>query len=135
MKNLSKNNIIILIIILATIASFFFVQNFDKNIKTAEQAKREEVLRVKREELKKLEILRNNLANLDLEAKAVSVYDATSKIKIYGENDTLPLPLASLTKTMTAIVVLGEDNKKNNSYQILCQKSCLGCIIIIHPYL
>ncbi|KKR79439.1 MAG: Serine-type D-Ala-D-Ala carboxypeptidase [Candidatus Nomurabacteria bacterium GW2011_GWA2_40_9] len=113
MKKPSKNNIIILIIILAIIASFFFLENSSNFKKTFEQVKREEVLRVKREELKKLEILRNNLANLELEAKAVSVYDATSKIKIYGENDTLPLPLASLTKTMTAIVALEESDEKN----------------------
>jgi len=113
MRKFSNKNIILAIIILAILASFFFVENSNNIKKTSEEIKREETLRIKRKNLKKLEILRSNLANLELEAKAVSVYDVTSKIKIYGENDTLPLPLASLTKTMTAIVVLGENNKKN----------------------
>lgn len=41
---------------------------------------------------------------LHLEAKAVYVYDLNHKEMIYGRNEEVQLPLASLTKLMTAIV-------------------------------
>ncbi len=44
---------------------------------------------------------------LDLKAKAVAVYDISTKRLIYGRNETQQLPLASLTKIMTTIVAAG----------------------------
>lgn len=48
------------------------------------------------------------LENLTLEAKAVLVIDIDTRKTIYGFNEDVPLPLASLTKIMTALVSLGE---------------------------
>ncbi|MBP6883901.1 MAG: D-alanyl-D-alanine carboxypeptidase [Candidatus Pacebacteria bacterium] len=56
--------------------------------------------------------LQTDLQNLPLEAKAVSVYNITQNKKIYGLNDTAPLPLASLAKTMTVVTAL--NNHKLN---------------------
>ncbi len=46
------------------------------------------------------------LQNLPIDAKAVSVYNVTKSKKIYGKNDDIPMPLASLAKTMTVVVAL-----------------------------
>lgn len=48
------------------------------------------------------------LENLSLEAKAVLVIDLDTRQTIYGFNEDVPLPLASLTKIMTALVSLDE---------------------------
>ena len=52
--------------------------------------------------------LENNLASLELEAKAVAIYNLMEDRKIFGRNDDLPLPIASLTKTMTIAVALSK---------------------------
>ncbi len=44
--------------------------------------------------------------NLDIKAKAYIVYDATNKQIVYAKNETAQLPLASLTKIMSAVVAL-----------------------------
>lgn len=46
------------------------------------------------------------LDGLELEARAVEVYNLTQNRKLYGKNEAEPLPLASLAKTMTALVAL-----------------------------
>jgi D-alanyl-D-alanine endopeptidase (penicillin-binding protein 7) len=48
------------------------------------------------------------LKNLSLEAKAALVIDLENSQTIYGFNEDVPLPLASLTKIMTALVSLDE---------------------------
>jgi D-alanyl-D-alanine carboxypeptidase len=48
------------------------------------------------------------LDNLSLEAKAVLVIDLDTNQTIYGFNENVPLPLASLTKIMTALISLDE---------------------------
>jgi D-alanyl-D-alanine carboxypeptidase len=40
-----------------------------------------------------------------LSAKAIYIYDATDEVALYSLNEDHPLPLASLTKVMTALVV------------------------------
>ncbi len=52
----------------------------------------------------------NALMNVNVEAKAFSVYDATLNREIYGKNQNIPLPLASLTKTITMLTVFSEHN-------------------------
>lgn len=47
---------------------------------------------------------KNYFENLNLQAKAVYVYDVQTKKVLYQKNADIPLPLASLTKVMTAIV-------------------------------
>lgn len=46
----------------------------------------------------------------EIKAKAISVYNLTKNRKVYGKNDTLVLPLASLAKIMSAIVILNNEN-------------------------
>jgi len=48
--------------------------------------------------------------NISVEAKAFSIYDQTLDRKIYGRNDETPMPIASLTKIMTAVVALNTKN-------------------------
>ena len=50
-------------------------------------------------------------------AKAFSIHDFTTGKKIYGKNDTVPLPLASLTKLMTVRIVL-QKNALNDFYTV-----------------
>ncbi len=54
--------------------------------------------------------IQNTLANAQIQAKAVSVYDETLNKKIYGKNDEENLPIASLTKIMTVIITLNNHN-------------------------
>ena len=52
-------------------------------------------------------------AYLPLQAKAVYIYDTAENKPLYARNEHLPMPLASLTKIMTAVCavgVLGEDS-------------------------
>lgn len=51
-------------------------------------------------------------ANLDLKAKAVYVLDITKNEVAYSKNESTQLPLASLTKIMTALTAV--DNLANN---------------------
>ena len=50
------------------------------------------------------------LASVPVEAKAVSVYDVTQKKTLYGKNDDVAMPLASLAKIMTIIAALNTYN-------------------------
>ncbi|MDP2789383.1 MAG: hypothetical protein Q8O46_05090 [bacterium] len=63
------------------------------------------------EKERKIKDTQTILDGLPIIAKALSVYDATENLKIYGKNDEEALPLASLAKTMTVSVALvGRDN-------------------------
>ena len=62
-------------------------------------------LALKNEE-NKVKIAQDAFADIPIQAKAISVYDATLNKKIYGKNDNLSLPIASLTKIMTIVVAL-----------------------------
>ncbi len=46
------------------------------------------------------------LMDIPIQAKAFSVYDQTLNRKIYGKNDDMGMPIASLTKIMTVITAL-----------------------------
>ena len=59
----------------------------------------------------------DHFSNLSLQAKAVYVYDVQTKKVLFQKNATIPLPLASLTKVMTAIVA-SENLEKNNEITI-----------------
>jgi len=71
---------------------------------SAENFKLNEQVRLEEESVEKIKIA---LENTPVLARAVSVYDITRDRKIYGKEDDIPVPLASLTKTMTVIVSLG----------------------------
>jgi D-alanyl-D-alanine carboxypeptidase len=55
-----------------------------------------------------------DLNNTNILAKAYSVYDITIDRKIYGKNDDVVMPLASLAKIMSVVVAL--DNKVESIY-------------------
>lgn len=95
MKQALKENKVIIFILFALLieAILFSSGNF----------KIEEGIRVEERSYKKLE---NELENLDITAKAVSVKNLSTGRKIYGKEDNAPMPLASLVKTMTALVAL-----------------------------
>jgi D-alanyl-D-alanine carboxypeptidase len=95
-----------MVIILALFASFFLMESYRATKELIEKEKKEEELRIQKEKFV------DTLKVLDLKAKAVSVYDITSRERVYKLNDDVVLPLASLAKTMTAMVVL--DNQKEN---------------------
>lgn len=52
----------------------------------------------------------------DVSAKAVLVYDLTEKEPLYQKNGKMRLPMASLTKIMTAIIAL--ENEKDELYVV-----------------
>jgi D-alanyl-D-alanine carboxypeptidase len=99
MKTTFKENgyLFFIIILLALEAILFSVGNNKLNIAFINQEK-------------KIAQIQNALANIPVQAKAVSIYDETSGKKIYGKNDEEKLPLASLTKIMTVLVALNSHN-------------------------
>lgn len=84
---------IFIILVIAVEAIFFSAGNF----KLEEKARLEEEQNLK---------WAKSLSELSLEARAVSVYDVSNGKKIYGFNDEIPLPLASLAKTMSVVLAL-----------------------------
>jgi serine-type D-Ala-D-Ala carboxypeptidase (penicillin-binding protein 5/6) len=54
----------------------------------------------------KIQVMGERIGRLELEAKAVSVFDITRGRVIYGKEDTVPMPMASLAKTMTVALAL-----------------------------
>lgn len=54
----------------------------------------------------------------DVTAKSVIIYDTTTKKVLYEKNPKEKLPMASLTKIMTAVVAL-ENPKKSNKYTVV----------------
>lgn len=58
-----------------------------------------------------------------LEAKAVYVYDVTTRTELYSKNSTQPLPLASLTKVMTTMVAA---EAASSSTEVLVRASDLA---------
>jgi D-alanyl-D-alanine carboxypeptidase len=99
-EELKNNRLFVFIITIVIIEAVFFSVG---NSKLNDAAKLEET------QLQKLETILENTA---LEAKAVSVYNITKSKKIYGKNDDIPLPMASLAKTMTVVTAL--NNHKLN---------------------
>lgn len=55
---------------------------------------------------------------LNLSAKSALVYDLTSNKTIYSKNPNERLPMASLTKIMTAVIAL-ESKKTNDEYDVV----------------
>ena len=58
-------------------------------------------------EIKKIQ---DTLVIVPVEAKAISIYDETLNRKIYGKNDDIGMPIASITKIMTVAAVLNSHN-------------------------
>ncbi len=100
--------LIILGLIILLVEGIFFqrnLQNKNEAVKLRNEIKQQQRID-----------LAQKINSLSLEAKAVSIYDVEAKEFIYGQNDTLSLPFASLTKTMTVLIALEE---KENSIDLL----------------
>jgi len=97
MRTKYENSLVLLVFMLAIFAGFFLYNN---HIFTKGELKKKETAK------ESLFILKNKLDNLELEAKAVSVYDITLDTKLYAKNDSIVLPIASLVKIMTVLVTL-----------------------------
>jgi len=67
--------------------------------------------------------LNNVLENTPILAKAYSIYDINLGQKLYGKNDEVPLPLASLAKTMSVSVALNEHRQND---EIIISKNALA---------
>lgn len=61
---------------------------------------------------------------LEVSAKSALVYDLTTKEILYSKNPNTKLPMASLTKIMTAIVAL--ENKKTDNRYIVSKNDLIG---------
>lgn len=62
--------------------------------------------------------IKNPFEDLDLEAKAVYVFDIKNNKPVFAKNEVIQLPLASLTKIMTVVVakeIMPEDEFKKTS--------------------
>lgn len=77
---------------------------------------------IKREEQRPINV-ENSLKNTPIIAKAYSIYDISLGKKIYGMNDDVPLPLASLTKTMSMVVVL---NNYKDDEEVVISKAAIN---------
>lgn len=84
---------LLMLFTLALVAILFSFGNKELN----EQARLED---------EQLQDLQKNLDAVPVLAKAVSVYNISQSKKIYGKNDEVPMPIASLTKIMTVAVAL-----------------------------
>ncbi len=65
---------------------------------------------------------KSSIEEPELTAKSVLVYDLTDKIVLFEKNPKQKLPMASLTKIMTAIIAL-ENPKKDDKYKVF--KECI----------
>lgn len=70
-----------------------------------------------------LVVATNHFASLNLEAKAAYVYDLTNDSVLFSKNATVPLPLASLTKIMTAVTA---SDMAPQSTEVVVDASSLG---------
>ena len=87
----THNNVLaFMLITVAIVATLFFIEDNKLN----EEAK------VKEENHEQMRLA---LENTPVLAKAVSVYNITESRKIYGKNDDMVLPIASLAKIMTVV--------------------------------
>lgn len=93
-KILKENKVLIFLLFIFALEAILFSAG---NSKIEQQIQAEE---------RKFERLEKKLADLSLVAKSVSVDNLTTGRKLYGNNENAPMPLASLVKTMTAIVAL-----------------------------
>ncbi len=84
-----------MLLVVAFTATFFFIGD----------SKFHEFTKLKNE---RNESVRNALEQTPILAQAVSVYNITDNEKIYGKNDDVALPIASLAKIMTVVEGLKE---------------------------
>ena len=82
-----------MLLVVAFTATFFFIGDSKLN----------ELAKLKNESNERVRVA---LESSSILAKAVSVYDLTDNAKIYGRNDDIALPIASLAKIISVVVGL-----------------------------
>lgn len=97
-EQIRSNLLVFILLILTLVAILFSIGNF----------KLSEGERTKREQVEKIKI---TLDNISLFAKAVSAYNLSQNKKIYGRNDKVMMPIASLAKIMTVVLALNNHNE------------------------
>ena len=97
----NKRLLFFILIIIAAEAILFCFFNYKKNQQFIKQVQEEE---------KRQQLVINKYANIPLQAKAFDIYDITDQKEIYGKSQYKRLPIASVVKTLTVLVVL--DNKQ-----------------------
>lgn len=92
-----RNKLFFALAVVAIFATMFFISNHKVNkIVQLRDAHNKKVAEV--------------LSQTKLQAQAVSVYDITDNKKIFGQNDDVPMSIASLAKIMTVVVgLVGRD--------------------------
>ena len=98
MKKKSNNNLLFFVVFFIALEAIFFYIN---NYKIDQQNSLENY---------KLLQTQNILSKVPVQAKAVSVYNITKQEVLYGKDNEISMPLASLTKIMTIITVLNTYN-------------------------
>lgn len=103
-KELKTNRFFVLVIVLVALEAILFsAGNFKLN----------ETVRLEKEASERVVIA---LQNISIEARAVSVYDINKSKKIYGKNDEVAMPIASLAKIMTVTLGLNRHRKDDIIY-------------------
>lgn len=69
-------------------------------------------------------VLGSQIEKPEITAKAAFVYDLATDKTLFAKNEKTRLPMASLTKIMTAIIAL--ENKKQNDRYIVSQNNIVG---------
>ena len=79
--------------------------------------------------------VRKNEGRLGIEtnAKAVAVLDWNSKQVLFEKNADEPLPVASITKLMTALVVLDSEPGWESVIEIIPEDERIGDLPVLHP--
>jgi D-alanyl-D-alanine carboxypeptidase len=97
MKN-NHNHLYFIVFLIALVAIFVYAGNsrINKEIKV--------------EELR-AENLEKTLSATPVLAHAVSIYNLDTNEKVYGWNDTVPMPIASLAKILTVAIAINHDNQ------------------------
>lgn len=93
MKNKYEKSLITCLLFIGMMAGFFFYSNTKSNKEIIEREN-------------KIARIGKKLDKIDIQAKAVSVYDIDLGEFIYGRNEEISLPLASLAKTMAISIAL-----------------------------
>ncbi len=117
-EQVKRNIFIVVILVLLGQAVFYSV-----GIQKIEQD-------YKKEEKRKIEMTQI-MDTVPLDAFAVSIYDISSNKEIYGRNDELPLPIASIAKVMTVVTALTDksNNEINISFNALMQPNDYGFFV------
>ena len=96
----SEKSSLVVLVIISFFTCFFLVSNQQDNLA---------LIKEEQEKQNKEQELFRELSELSLEAQAFSIYNIHEHKRIFGKNDDVSMPIASLAKIMTVLVALEED--------------------------